>query len=140
MFDAGAVVPRTVEHHDLASGWQVLYVALEIPLATLDLGRLFQGHDAGAARVQVFHEALDRAALAGRIAPFEEDHDTLAGLLDPGLQLQKLDLEPIFLPLVIAARHQVLVGVAALAPVGGEFEVGIARLLDEQALFLDQRA
>jgi hypothetical protein len=45
----------------------------------------------------VLHEALDRAALAGRVAPLEEDDHALAGLLDPGLQLQQLDLQAVLL-------------------------------------------
>jgi hypothetical protein len=75
--DAGAVVPAAVEQHDLALGGQVLDVALEVPLAALDLARLFQRHDARAARVEVLHEALDRAALAGRVAALEKDHHAL---------------------------------------------------------------
>ena len=111
--DAGAVVPGAVEHHDLAGGGQVLHVALEIPLAALDLGRLLQRDDARAARIEVLHEALDRAALAGGVAAFEQDDDLLPGRLDPRLQLQQLDLQPVLLPLVAPARKQVQVRIAA---------------------------
>ena len=52
-------------------GGQVLHVTLEIPLAALGVGGAFKGHHAGAAGVEVFHEALDGAALAGRVAAFE---------------------------------------------------------------------
>ena len=75
--DAGAVVPAAVEQDDFAARRQVLDVALEIPLAALHLARFLERHDAGAARVQVLHEALDRAALAGRVAPLEDDDDAL---------------------------------------------------------------
>ena len=49
-------------------------VALEVPLAALALGRRRQRGDAGDARVEVLRHALDRAPLAGGIAPLE-DHD-----------------------------------------------------------------
>ena len=58
-------------------------VALEVPLAALALGRLLQRDHPGAARVEVLGEALDGAALAGRVAALEEDHDPLAGVLAP---------------------------------------------------------
>ena len=87
----------------------------------------------------MFHEALDGAALAGRIAPFEQDHHLLAGFLDPGLQLEQFDLQAVFLALVIAAQHQVLVGIAAVAPVLDQFLVRIGRLLaHDHALLLEQ--
>jgi hypothetical protein len=95
-FDAGAVVPGAVEQRDLAGGRQVLHVALEIPLAAFQFRGLFQRDDAGAPRVQVFHEALDGAALARRVAALEQDHHLLAGFLDPGLQLEQFDLQRYF--------------------------------------------
>ena len=50
--------------------WKYHWVALA-------LGRLLQRHHPGAARVEVLGEALDRAALAGRVAPLEEDDEPL---------------------------------------------------------------
>jgi hypothetical protein len=47
----------------------------------------------------VLGEPLDRAALAGRVAPLEDDDDFLAGVLDPVLQLDQFDLQQ---PLVAA--------------------------------------
>ena len=149
---AGAVIPGAIEKHDLAVGRQMLYVALEIPLAALRFRRLFQGDDARAAGIQMLHEALDGAALARGIAPLEKDYHLLPGFLDPGLQLEQFNLQAVFLPLVIAALHQVLVGIAALPPVGRQFIIGIGgqltgrhALLPEQALqqgggFLDRHA
>ncbi len=52
-------------------------IALEIPLAAFNIAGLFKGDDACAARIEVFHETLDRAALAGGVASFEQDHDPL---------------------------------------------------------------
>ena len=45
--DAGPVVPRAIEQHDLAAGGQVLDVALEVPLTALLIGRLFEGRRRG---------------------------------------------------------------------------------------------
>ena len=91
--DAGAIVPGAVEEHDLAAGRQMRDIALEIPLRTLALVRLFERHDAGAARVEMLHEALDRAALAGGVAALEQHDDLLAALLDPVLRLQEFGLQ-----------------------------------------------
>ena len=49
---AGAVVPGAVEQNDVALGRQVRDVALEIPLAALDLGRFGECNRAGVARVE----------------------------------------------------------------------------------------
>ncbi len=117
----------------------MLHVALEVPLAALDFGRLLQRDHARAARIQVLHEALDRAALAGRVATLEQDHDLLPGLLHPRLQLEQLDLQPVLLPLVALARHQVPVRIAPLAPVVGQFLVGPpGEILDAAALLVQK--
>jgi hypothetical protein len=78
----------------------VLDVPLEIPLGLLAFGRLLQCDDPGAARVEVLHEPLDRAALAGRVAPLEQDDQLLLRPLHPVLQLEQLDLEQPFVPVV----------------------------------------
>jgi hypothetical protein len=114
--DAGAVVPGTIEQHDLAGGWQVPNITLKVPLAAFDLAGFFERNDARTTGVQVLHHALDGAALAGRVAPFEQDDDTLAGLLDPGLQLEQFDLQAVFLIFVTLARQQVLVRIGAAVP------------------------
>jgi hypothetical protein len=72
-------------------------------LAALGLARLFQRHHAGAARIEVLHEALDRAAFSCRVATFEQDDDLLPRLLHPGLELEQLDLQPVLLPFVVPA-------------------------------------
>ena len=122
-FDSGAVVPGAIEHGDFAACRQVLHIALEIPLPSLDIAGFLERHDARTTRVQVLHEALDRAALAGRIATFEQYDDAFSGLLHPGLQFQQLDLQPVLLLFVVIARHQVPVGVPAGAPVFHEFGI-----------------
>jgi hypothetical protein len=57
------------------------YISMEVPLAALGLGRLGQGHDACCPWVEVLHEALDGAALTGRVTALEQDHMFGAGLL-----------------------------------------------------------
>ena len=115
-FHPGPVVPRAVEHDDLARRGQMRHVTLEVPLSPLPLGRLGQRHDRGPARVQVLGEALDRAALAGRVAALEDDHDALPGGLHPVLQLDQLDLERPLEVLVLGPRH--LLGVRVVLPPG----------------------
>ena len=112
-FDPGAVVPRPVEQHDLAGGRQVGDVALEVPLRPLPLGRRGQGDDAGDAGVQVLRDALDRPALAGRVAALEDDDDALPRRAHPLLELDELALEPQQLGLVAGARHAVVPGLVA---------------------------
>jgi hypothetical protein len=80
---AGAVVPGPVIENDLARRRQVLHVALEIPLPAFEVGGLVERHHARLAGVQVLHEALDRAALAGRVAALEEHHEFLPRLRRP---------------------------------------------------------
>ena len=111
--DAGAVVPGAVEEHDFARGGQMLDVALEVPLRALALVRLFQRHDARAARIEMLHEALDRAALAGRVAPLEQNDDLLAGFLDPVLRLQELRLQRQHALDVVGFADLRLVGIVA---------------------------
>ena len=91
--DAAAVVPGAVEDDDLARRRQVGDVALEVPLGPLALGRGGQGDDGRAARVQRLGDALDRAALARRVAALEDHHDLQALLLDPVLQPDQLELQ-----------------------------------------------
>src|SRR5262245_53777456 len=45
--DAGAVIPRAIEHDHVAGRGKVLDIALEIPLAALGFGRLRQRYRRG---------------------------------------------------------------------------------------------
>ncbi len=91
--DTRPVVPGAVEQHDVALGRQLRDVALEVPLSALGLRRLGERDRARVPRVQSLEKARDAAALARRVAPFEEDDDALPRLLHIGLELQKLELE-----------------------------------------------
>jgi len=78
----------------LAGGGQVRDIALEIPLRAFAIVRRRQRDDAADPRVQPLRDVLDRAALAGGVAPFEQDHHLLARGRDPVLQLDELALQP----------------------------------------------
>ena len=91
---ARAVVPGAIEERHLARCGQVRRVALEIPLRLLTLGGRGQRHDAADARAQALRDALDDAALAGRVSPLEDDDDFKALLPYPLLELYEFYLEP----------------------------------------------
>src|SRR5689334_15862366 len=122
-FDAGAVVPAAIEQDDLAGGRQMLNVALEIPLSALDVARLLERHHPCAARVEMLHESLDGAALAGGVATLEQDHQALPSGLGPGLQLEQLGLQDELLLLVVAPQHLEFVWIT-MPPVVGECVAG----------------
>ena len=69
-------------------------VALEVPLRALAVVGRGQRGDAAHARVEPLGDALDHAALAGRVAALEEDHELVAAVDDPVLQLDELALQP----------------------------------------------
>ena len=103
VLDAGAVVPAAVEDHDLAGRRKVLHVALHVHLALLAVRRRRQRDDAEDARADALGDRLDRAALAGRVAPLEDDDDAQPLVLHPVLQRAQLALQPGQLLLVVLA-------------------------------------
>jgi hypothetical protein len=71
----------------------VRHVALEIPLAALPLGRRGQGDRPAGARIEPLAHPFDHAALAGRVAAFEQ-HDHLELVMHhPVLQRYELALQ-----------------------------------------------
>jgi hypothetical protein len=104
-FDARAVVPGPVEKRHVSRRRHVGDVALEVPLTALCFCRLGQRNGTRMPRVQILHEACDAAALAGAVAPFENDHEPLAALLDVTLQLDEFELERGEFLLVSLALH-----------------------------------
>ena len=50
-------------------------------------------------------EALDCPALAGGVTPLEDQEQALPSLLDPALNLEKLDLQLAFFGLVLGTAH-----------------------------------
>ncbi len=111
---------------------QVSDVTLEVPLRALTLGGLLERDDAGAARVQVLHEALDGAALARRVTALEHDDVTQPVRLAPLLQLQQFDLQQPLVLLVLVARHALVVRVA-LAP---GVDVGSAGMVHQHGVVI----
>jgi hypothetical protein len=90
-----------LEQHQFTGRRQVRYVALEVPLGHLLVAGRGQGHHPGVARVEKGGDALDGAALAGRVAPLEDGQYPQAGLLHVLLQLHQLDLQLLQLHLVL---------------------------------------
>ena len=112
--DAGSVVPAAVEDHDLPGRGQMWNVALGVHLRLLALGRRGKRDHPEDARAHPLGHGFDRAALAGAVAPFEEDADLEALVHHPLLELDELDMQPrefllVFLSLQLAvgfrARH-----------------------------------
>jgi len=128
-FHPGAVVPGAVVEHHFTGGRQVGDVALEEPFALFLVGGFGERHHAGVARVEVFHVALDRAALAGGVAAFEEDDEFLPGLLCPDLHLEQFGLKLELHRLVGAGGERGEVVGGAAAGRGGERVVGHGGLL-----------
>ena len=101
--DARAVVPAAVEDHDLARGRQVRQVALRVHLRLLALGRRGQRDHAKHPRAHALGDRLDRAALAGAVAPLEHDADLESLGHHPLLQLDQLDVQLLQLAVVVLA-------------------------------------
>ena len=78
VLDAGAVVPAPVEDDDFARGGEMLHVPLQVHLRLLAVRWGRQRHDPEDARADALGDRLDRAALAGAVAPLEHDDDAQA--------------------------------------------------------------
>ena len=92
--DAGAVVPGAVEQHDLAFGGQLRYVALVIPLSAFTIGRRRKRGNARDARVEIFGDPFDGAALARPVTALEDHDDASALGSHPFLHLHQFRLQP----------------------------------------------
>src|SRR5262245_22386224 len=92
VFDAGTIVPTAIEDHDLATGRELLDVALHEHLCFLTVRGGRQGHHPKHPRAHALGDRLDGSALAGGIAPLEHDDDARSRFFDPILQMAKLDL------------------------------------------------
>ena len=124
MFHHRAVVPAAVEHHHCACCGQPVDIALEIPACGLAVGGFGKRHHVADTGVQVFAHHVDGAALAGRVAAFEDHDDAFSVRLDIGLHAHELPLQPVHRGVVILALHLCGVGIA-----GGD-EVVFPRCLD----------
>ena len=100
--DSCPVVPGAIHQHDFSGCRKPFDVALEVPLAALPLARGGQGDDPGGSRIQVLGDALDRAALTGRVPTLENNHHPRSGCGDPLLHAHQFDLKPLEFLLVVA--------------------------------------
>ena len=105
VLDAGAVVPASIEDHDLARRGEVRHVALDVHLRLLAVGRRRQRDDPEHARADALGERADRPALAGGVASLEDDDHAEALVLDPFLELAQLGLQLAQLLLVLLVLH-----------------------------------
>jgi hypothetical protein len=83
----------------------MLDVALEVPLTLFPLGGFAERDHPSTARIKVFGEPLDGAALAGRVPTLEHDHHPLACYGYPVLEFQQLDLQQALRPVVLRPAH-----------------------------------
>src|ERR1051326_3756541 len=74
--DAGAVVPRAVEHHEFLSRWQERNEALEVPLRFFPAGGLAWRMHASFPWAHVLGQTLDGPVLAGGVAAFRSEEHT----------------------------------------------------------------
>ena len=93
IFNAGAVVPASVEDHDFARCRKMLDVALNIHLGLFAIRWSRERDDAKDARAYPLREGLDGTALPRGVTTFEYDDDSQSLLLDPFLQMAQADLE-----------------------------------------------
>ena len=103
---AGAVIPAAIEENHLARRGQMGHIALKVPLRLFALGGRAQRHHAADARIERFGDALDGAALAGRVAAFKEHHHAQLLVANPFLQLDQFNLQAAQLALVVAVFFQ----------------------------------
>jgi hypothetical protein len=81
------------------------HVALEVPLPPLAVGRRGERDHPGVAGVERLGDALDRPALAGGVAAFEDQHHPETPGPDELLLLDQFDLQPDQLALVVLGAH-----------------------------------
>src|SRR5262249_26647643 len=93
VLDAGPVVPAAIEDYDLACRREVSDVALQIQLSFLAIRRRWQRHHAEHTGADPLGDRLDRAALPGGVATFEDYDHAQALMLDPVLQRAEFHLQ-----------------------------------------------
>ncbi len=94
LFNPRPVVPAAIKQNNLATGWKVTDVALEIPLGALTLARGRKRCHTSYPWVEPLGDALNGATLTRRVATFEEHNKLQLILNHPVLQLHQLTLQP----------------------------------------------
>ena len=92
VLDTGAVVPAAIEDHDLPPRRKMGDIALAVDLRLLPVRRRRQGDDPEHARTHPLRDGLDGAALAGRVAAFQDDDDAPTSGLHPILHVADFGL------------------------------------------------
>ena len=90
-------------------------VPLKEPLSLFGVRGVSQSHDARAARIHVFHEALNGASLTCGVTALKKDDYLLALFLHVLLQFQKLNLKPVELFFVKVVVVAVRIGISAFS-------------------------
>src|SRR5271168_3895411 len=90
---AGAVVPTAIKDHDLARGWKMPHIALEVHLTLLSIGWGRERNHAKYARAHALSDCLDGAAFAGAVATLKDDNDALAVVFHPFLKSAEFGLK-----------------------------------------------
>jgi len=87
------VLAAMIGQHEILRRRQMRHKALGVASFALSARRFAQSYRAGFARTQVSNDALDRAILIGRIAPFEDNENLVVGVDRMALQLDQFDLQ-----------------------------------------------
>ena len=116
VLDAGAVVPAPIEDDDLASGREMLQVALQVHLGLLPVGGGRQGDDPEHARTETLGDRANRAPFSCPVTSLEHDDDAQALLLDPPLQMAQPHLQlPQFLLVLRSFHRSAILWLSAIA-------------------------
>src|SRR5829696_6139027 len=83
--DTGAIVPAAIEDHDFAAGRKMFDITLQEELCPVTFGRRAQRDDAEGSQTDSFRHPPNQAALAGRVAAFENDDDSCPAFANPVL-------------------------------------------------------
>ena len=92
LLDHCAVVPATVEYHQLPCMRELFNIAFHMKLGALHIGRFPQGEHPIVFFVHVTRNTANSASLARCIAPIEQEDRLLTRVFKMGLQLDELGL------------------------------------------------
>ena len=93
VFDASAVIPTSIQDHDLTRRRKVLHVALQIDLRHLAVRWCRQSDDAEHTRAHAFSNGLYHTAFPRCIAALEDDNDAQPCVPHPFLEIAEFDLK-----------------------------------------------
>jgi len=94
MFDTCAVVPGAVKQHDLATGGQMLHIALEVPLRLFPRRRCAERRNPADSGVERLADALDHPTFARCVAALKNHDNPGPGFDNPLLELDQFEKKP----------------------------------------------